>query len=147
MQNGRLKSGEWIAMSPEQKKEHLHKLQKRYRIKNKAKISKLNHLNWLRYKSTNPFDCICKRCGTKFMAPRNYYKLCAKCAANVHIVANQKKEVLNAKRAEKQKMIQKILTLARKGITQQKIAEKFNYTQCGISAIMRKYGIHRGKNI
>ena len=98
-----------------------------------------------KWKTTKPFECICVRCGSKFNATRNYYKLCRKCREKIKTKAEERRQALTQKRVAYRDKIQQILEMARTGVSQQKIADKFGYTQCGISCIMRKYGIHREK--
>ena len=143
----RLKSGEFRKMTPEQQIEHRRMLHQRWAIKNRETLRKKYKKYYELWKATKPREGICVKCGAKFNATREYYKLCDKCKEKIHVVAQKRRQILEDKRSNHRAKIQQILDMARKNITQQKIADRFGYTQCGISAIMRKYGIHREKEI
>ena len=143
----RLKYGAFKLMTPEEQHEHSLMLHRRWASKNRETVRNQFKKYYDIWKSTKPFECICVNCNHKFNAVRPYYKLCNKCQENIHINAKEKQEALEKKRADYRDKIQQILEMARTGAPQKQIADKFGYTQCAISAIMRRNGIHRKKEI
>lgn len=139
----RLKRGTFKLLTPEQQREHTHVLAARYRANHRELLRK-KYKDWHKKRmKTNPCVCVCRTCGQTFNAPRSCYKLCDNCQKQVHIVAENKRQTLEQKRADYRKMIQEILELAQQGVRQEDIAQKYDYSQVGISAICRKYGIRR----
>lgn len=84
MKKERLKHGEFIAMSDEEKLNHKRFLQRRWR-KNHPEWVKSSNDYWAkRYKATKPFECICTECGKTFNGARSCLKLCPDCLKKVH---------------------------------------------------------------
>lgn len=137
----RLRHGEFIAMTPEQKKEHMRILRKRYRNSHKEKLHRDN-LYWYQvYKKVKPHQCICVKCGQSFNAPRWYFKLCDNCK-NRDWGQVRKKAIL-AKRQERKKRIELVLKLAKKGLYEREIAEQTGYSQAGVSSVLRRNNMRR----
>ena len=139
----RLKHGTFKLMTLEQQIQHRRDLHNNWASKHRDFLRKKYKKYYESWKINKPFECVCIKCGANFNAPRKLYKLCDKCKENVHLQAQKTRNALEKKRAEYRQKIQQILKMGEKGIAQQKIAEKFGYTQCAISWILRKYGIHR----
>lgn len=137
----RLKHGEFIAMTPEQKQEHLRVLRKRYREAHPDKIHRDNLHYYQVYKKTKPHQCICVKCGKSFYAPRWYFKWCDDCK-NKNWSAEARNMIL-AKRQERKERRDLVLKLAKKGLLQKDIAEQTGYSQRAVSAIMIRNGIRR----
>ena len=137
----RLKRGEFIAMTPEQKKEHLRILRKRYRDSHKEKIHRDNLHFYQVYKRFKPHRCICVKCGKPFDAPRCYYKLCDDCKNKDW--GQVRKNAILAKRQARKERIELVLKLGKNGVPQQEIAEKTGYTQRAVSSIMIRNGMRR----
>lgn len=137
----RLKHGEFIAMTPEQKKEHLRMLRKRYRDAHPDKIHENNLHFYQVYKRFKPHRCICVKCGKPFDAPRWYYKWCDDCKNKPW--GQERKQAILAKRQARKERIELVLELAKKGLYEREIAEKTGYTQSAVSAILRRNNMRR----
>ena len=139
----RLKPGEFIAMTPEQKQEHKRMLNRRYRVKNPDKIHKRNLYFYELYKTIKPCVCICKKCGNKFNAPRKYYKLCDTCR-NTDWGKIRTQNILD-RRNERIRKHELIIQLAKLGLKQSDIAAQVGYCQRNVSKIMVDAGMRQIK--
>lgn len=141
MEKRRLKHGEWIAMSPEDKLKWKRHLQKRWRHNNPEYTKRQNQYYAELYRSTKPFLPICKVCNEPFHAPRSCYKICPDCKIKIHErrVAKQNKKTRNGELRRAQ--IEEIINLWKSGMSQNKIAKIYKRTQSGISALLRRKGI------
>lgn len=143
MQERRLKPGEYIAMSPEEKKEHDRMLQRRWRHKHSDWV-KTSNKKWAdHYKETKPFKCVCKKCGCDFYKPRNCYKICPDCWIKIHAHAELIRNTKIKKQNAKNELVADIIQMRRKGLSQAEIAKKIGRTQSGVSVILRSFGIRK----
>lgn len=143
MKEKRLKRGEYIAMSPEEKILHNRLLHRRWRHKHPDWV-KASNKKWSEiYKETEPFKCICKKCGGDFYKSRNSYKICPDCWVKIHAHNQSIRDAKIAKRENKQKRIKEIIQMFTKGVTQTEIAKMLGCTQSGISALLRRNGIKK----
>ena len=139
----RLKRGEFIAMSDEEKEKHLRMLNVRWRKNNPDKVRAQNRHFYNVYKTTRPHICICVKCGNSFNAPKSYYKLCDECK-NKDWGAIRRNIILEKRKAHKER-INFVIELAKQGLFQKEIAEQTSYSQRAISAIMIKHGMRQVK--
>ena len=143
MKNTRLKYGEWIKMSPEKKKEWKRFLQRRWRHAHPEFVKNQNAYYSKLYSSVKPFTPTCKMCGQMFYAPRTSYKLCPPCSKRLRQQWLEKKEAQRAHRMARDKIIQEIIELWKNGMSQTEISKRYNRTQSGISALLRRHGCKR----
>lgn len=139
MKKQRLKKGEYIAMSPEERLAHKHFLQKRWRENHPDWVKKSNKYWNDVYNDKKPYTCICKYCGEEFGARRAYYKKCPKCIQLSHDNQKQKKQEHNERLEKRKIFIDTVIGLYEAGATQQYIADMFHRTQSGIAAILRRH--------
>ena len=117
MKERRLKPGEYIAMSDEEKIAWRRILQKRWRH-NHPEWVKNSNKKWSKtYKETKPFECICVQCGIKFGAARNHLKLCPQCWAGRQKHAQQLRDEFVARNIAKKEFAKTVLALRKKGLT------------------------------
>jgi DNA-binding MarR family transcriptional regulator len=136
----RLKRGEFIAMTPEQQKEHKAMLQIRWRKKNPDKVKQMNHKWALYYWYNKPFKCICQKCGKEFGAARKYFVTCQECI-QARIAKNKAiRDLAIAKAKAKAERNKEIIRLHKKGLLQREIAERVDIDQAGVSYVLRKNG-------
>ena len=141
----RLRHGEYIAMSPEEKIEHKRLLQRRWRH-NHPEWVKTSNKKWSDiYRESKPFKCVCVKCGAIFGAARSHLKLCPECLAKRRANAEMRRNAQIERQNIKNKQVADIIEMARQGIPQTKIAEITGRTQSGISAILRNFGIRKKK--
>jgi len=136
----RLKRGEFIAMTPEQQKEHKAMLQIRWRKKNPDKVKQMNHKWALYYWYNKPFKCICQKCGKEFGAARKYFVTCPECI-QTRIAKNKAiRDLAIAKAKAKAERNKEIIRLHKKGLLQREIEELTGVGQRLISYILRVNG-------
>ena len=134
----RLKHGEYIAMSDEEKLQHIHFLAKRWRHNHPEWVKAQNKKYSELYKKTKPYTCICKICGKTFRKPRSHYKLCPHCLAENHYIAEMRKKTIILKQEERKAEYEQIVKMYKQGVKQQVIADTLGRSQSGISAILRR---------
>ena len=122
-------------LTPEERLQHKHQLQKNWRTKNKEKVKAYNHKMYLYHKEQKPFIAVCAICNNAFNATRDYYQTCPKCIKERHnnYVAFVEKRKSSAKKREI--LYKKVLDLRAKGWTQMDIANKLNIAQSRVSYI------------
>lgn len=137
----RLKKGEWIAMSPEDKLKWKRFLQRRWR-QNHPETVKQSNKHWAEfYKKVKPHLIACRGCGTKFYAARKNRHLCDSCLENRHQRQIVLKQELKERKKAREKFLKDITKMWESGIPQTQIAKKYGRTQSGISALLRRKGI------
>lgn len=136
----RLKPGELQAMSPEDRREHIKKLQKRWRERNRELLRAKNHVWSIYYQRYRPFKCICQICGKEFGAPRNYFVTCPACikARKARNKALQKAKI--DRRKAKIARNKEIIRLHKKGLLQREIAKRVGIGQANVSYVLRMNG-------
>ena len=142
MKEKRLKRGEYIAMSPEEKILHNRLLQRRWRHKHPDWV-KASNKKWSEiYKETEPFKCVCKKCGGDFYKSRNSYKICPDCLAKIHAHNQSIRDAKIAKRRNKQKrtkeIIQMFFGIGQQEMTLEEIGDKFGLTRERVRQIKEK---------
>ena len=138
MKHKRLKHGEYIRMSDEEKKQWKHFLQKRWRKEHPEKMRESNK-KWAQfYNETKPCKCVCKVCGNVFNARRNYLKKCPACVLASHEKQSLLKQQLQERKQKRQDFVVTIVEMYKSGLTQQQIADIMKRSQSNISAILRK---------
>ena len=140
MTKKRLKWGEWLEMPPEKQKEWKAFLQRRWRHAHPEFVKNQNAYYGKLYSISKPFTPTCKKCGEKFNAPRTSSKLCPNCRAALYKQWAEKKQEQRARRMAHDQIIQDIINLWKSGMTQTEIAKKYNRTQSGVSALLRRHG-------
>ena len=134
----RLKKGEFLAMTPEQQREHRLALQRRWKHAHKDKVSVMNKKWNDYYREYKPFPCTCKKCGSIFYARRRTNKICPVC----HSLPPQYK-ILRIKKLfakqEKLKIYKAFYDDYMKGLSQTEIARKSHTTQSNVNRILKSY--------
>lgn len=143
MKKTRLKWGEWKNMSPEKQKEWKAFLQRRWRHAHPEFVKNQNTYYSKLYSVSKPFTPNCKKCGKKFNAPRTSSKLCPNCRAALYKQWAEKRQAQRARRVAHDQIIQHIIDLWENGMSQTEIAKKYNRTQSGVSALLRRHGCKR----
>ena len=141
MKERRLKPGEWIAMSPEEKLKWKRHLQKRWRHNHPDSVKKQNQYYGNLYRTTKPFLPTCKVCNEKFGAARSCYKICPKCIELAHKRQLARAQEKTDRRNAREKQLKEIIELWKSGKTQIEISKIYGRTQSGISALLRRHNI------
>lgn len=139
----RLKHGEFMAMTPEQKRQHKAMLTKRYKKAHPEKIREINLYFYNLYKKTKPHKCICVKCGKVFNAARSVYKWCDECK-NKDWGAIRRQAIIDKRNAKINKH-KKVIELAKLGWEQEEIAKQVGYSQRNVSKIMIDAGMRQIK--
>ena len=139
MKKRRLKPGEWKAMSPEDQIKWKRFLQRRWRHNHPEFVSAQNKYYSEFYKKTKPFVITCRHCGNQFNAARYSYHICPNCVEESHKKQLALKQAKVTRRKAREHFIQEIIHLWQTGISQTEIARRYNRTQSGISALLRRH--------
>lgn len=135
----RLKKGEYLAMTDEQKKQHKRDLQKDWRARHPEWVKSSNKYWAKRYAETKPFICICERCRREFFYSRKKgAKYCVLCREEMKRQVEEKKRIAQEKRIAKINRYAEIIRLHKLGYQQAVIAEMVGgITQNGVSRVLR----------
>ena len=134
----RLKHGEYIAMSDEEKTQHRRMMARRWRHNHPEFVKAQNkHFSEL-YSKTRPFACVCSKCGKTFGASRNTVKTCPQCLAEKAYIAEMRKKAIVFKQEERRAEYEQIIRMHKQGVKQQMIADALGRSQSGVSAILRR---------
>lgn len=139
MQKHRLKKGEWIAMSLEDKIKWKRFLQRRWRHKHPDWVKETNK-HWADfYNKVKPYLLTCKGCGQQFNSARKNRHFCDICLENRHKHQQTTKRELAERKTNRKNTIDNIIKMWRAGFSQTQIAQLFGYTQSNISSILRRH--------
>ena len=67
--------------------------------------------------------------------------MCKNCSDKVHKRQLSKKQTQIARHNARERLLQEIISLWKSGVSQTEIAKKYNRTQSGISALLRRHNI------
>lgn len=142
---GRLLYGTFKNLTPEQQREHLRQLAKRFRTRHREQLNARNARYMRLWMKTKPFIVQCKYCGNDFNAPRRDRHVCPNCHQKWHDHAQQLKNDLIARRNAKSQLMDKVVELRKKGLLQAEIAYQLNLSQKTVSNYLLKMGIRTQK--
>lgn len=145
MKKERLKHGEFIAMSAEEKLNHKRFLQKRWRKSHPEWVKNSNKYWAARYKETKPFVCVCAYCGKTFNGRRSCLKMCQDCIQKLHDHAEALRVKKKMRILEKRNLEKQIISWHNQGLNQVQISKILGRSQSGISVILRKHNIRKLK--
>ena len=134
----RLKKGEFLAMTPEQQREHKRALQRKWKHAHKEQISASNKKWNDYYREHKPFPCTCQKCGKTFYARRRTNKICPDCHSAIPQYRLLKIKKLFA-RQEKMKQRKAFYDDYMNGLSQTEIARKRHTTQANVNRILKSY--------
>lgn len=134
----RLKHGEYIAMSDEEKLQHRRMMAKRWRKNHPEFVKAQNKYYSELYSKTRPFKCVCSKCGKTFGASRNTVKTCPECLAEQHRLTEMRRKTILLKQEERRTEYQQIVRMYKQGVKQQIIADTLGRSQSGVSQIIRR---------
>lgn len=137
----RLKRGEFIAMSDEEKIRHKRMLNQRWKRLNPDKVQAQNRRFYELYHTLKPYICICVKCGNKFNAARKRYKLCPECL-NRDYGAIRRQAIIERANIRKSRH-QKVIELGKSGMKEVVIAKITGYCQRSVSNLLINNGLRR----
>lgn len=130
-------------LTPEQKRIWKRYLGWRWRHSHPEFVSAQNKHYSEIYKKTKPFVITCQYCENQFNAARSSYHVCPNCMEKSHKKQLALKQAKIARRKAREHFIQEIIHLWQSGISQTEIARRYNRTQSGISALLRRHYLLR----
>lgn len=136
----RIPYGTFKNLTPEQQREHLRQLAKRFRTRHREQLNARNARYMRLWIKTKPFIVQCRYCGNDFNAPRRDRHVCPNCHQKWHEHAQQLKNDLIARRNAKSQLMDKVVELRKKGLLQAEIAYELNLSQKTVSNYLVKMG-------
>ena len=141
----RIPYGSFQKMSKKQQCEHKPELARRYRMKHRKELNAKNKRYIDLWKITKPFVVQCQWCGDDFNACRRYIRVCPNCHQKEHNRAEAIKMLIIARRNAKAYLMDKVVELHKKGLSQKEIAHELDIPQRNVSNYLLKMGIRTQK--
>ena len=137
----RLKRGEYLAMTPEQKREHRLAMAKKYRDAHREELYEKNKKYFDMYKRDKPFLCTCNRCQSLFCAARKNTRVCPNCHKLERLHWEEIKLERQRQKLAKEVLKEQVLDLRRRGMLQKDIGEQLGITQRTVCNILLRNDI------
>ena len=128
-------------LSPEEKREHIQMLRRRFRENHRKELNAQNKKYVELWKITKPFVVTCHYCGNTFNASRKSTTMCPACHAKAQERAQATRNQIQARKDAKEYLITMVKAFHEEGMLQREIAWELNISQRRVSYLLIKMGI------